>query len=84
MIKVADGHHDWFGRVKIIDCICDFVLLCPQIGQVIILNHSLENTIFFPLLLLLFLLSIRNKTFSEGKTIKYTWTLYPAILILHS
>jgi ataxia telangiectasia mutated family protein len=27
---------DWFGRVKLIDCICDFVLLCPQIGQVII------------------------------------------------
>ncbi|GMY24943.1 serine/threonine-protein kinase ATM isoform X1 [Fagus crenata] len=27
---------DWFGRVKLIDCICDFVLLCPQIGQAMI------------------------------------------------
>jgi ataxia telangiectasia mutated family protein len=26
---------DWFGRIKLIDCICDFVLLHPQIGQVI-------------------------------------------------
>lgn len=37
VIKVADDHLDWFGRVKFIDCICDFVLLSPQIGQVIIL-----------------------------------------------
>lgn len=29
---------DWFGRVRLIDCICDFVLLHPQIGQVIILS----------------------------------------------
>lgn len=25
---------DWCGRVRLIDCICDFVLLHPQIGQV--------------------------------------------------
>lgn len=28
---------DWFGRVRLIDCICNFVLLDPQIGQVFIL-----------------------------------------------
>ncbi|PRQ24322.1 putative non-specific serine/threonine protein kinase [Rosa chinensis] len=27
---------DWFGRVKLIDCICNFVLLSPQIGQTLI------------------------------------------------
>ncbi|KAF5476799.1 hypothetical protein F2P56_003496 [Juglans regia] len=27
---------DWFGRVRLIDCICDFVLLHPQIGQTMI------------------------------------------------
>ncbi|KAE8124229.1 hypothetical protein FH972_019134 [Carpinus fangiana] len=27
---------DWFGRVKLIDCICDFVLIHPQIGQTMI------------------------------------------------
>lgn len=27
---------DWFGRVKHIDCICEFVLLSPQIGQTLI------------------------------------------------
>ncbi|KAH7550461.1 hypothetical protein JRO89_XS13G0195400 [Xanthoceras sorbifolium] len=27
---------DWFGRVKLIDCICDFVLLNPQISQTMI------------------------------------------------
>lgn len=26
---------DWFGRAKLINCICDFVLLSPQIGEVI-------------------------------------------------
>lgn len=36
MNKVAEsGLLDWFGRVKLIDCICDFVLLDPQIGEVI-------------------------------------------------
>ncbi|KAL4634029.1 hypothetical protein ACB092_04G167700 [Castanea dentata] len=35
--KVADlDLLDWFGRVKLIDCTCDFVLLCPQIGQAMI------------------------------------------------
>ncbi|KAK7852517.1 serine/threonine-protein kinase atm [Quercus suber] len=34
--KVADlDLLDWFGRVKLIDCTCDFVLLCPQIGQAV-------------------------------------------------
>ncbi|XP_060670261.1 serine/threonine-protein kinase ATM [Ziziphus jujuba] len=36
VIKVSDHHLDWFGRVKLIDCICDFVLLSPQIGQTMI------------------------------------------------
>ncbi|XP_034214636.1 serine/threonine-protein kinase ATM isoform X5 [Prunus dulcis] len=27
---------DWFGRAKLINCICDFVLLSPQIGQTLI------------------------------------------------
>lgn len=36
IIKVAEfGLLDWMGRVKLIACICDFVLLNPQIGQVI-------------------------------------------------
>lgn len=26
---------DWFGRIKLIDCICDFIVLDPHIGQVI-------------------------------------------------
>ncbi|KAM4115238.1 hypothetical protein ACJW30_04G133500 [Castanea mollissima] len=35
--KVADlDLLDWFGRVKLIDCTCDFILLCPQIGQAMI------------------------------------------------
>ncbi|KAL5544201.1 hypothetical protein UlMin_007985 [Ulmus minor] len=35
--KVAEFDHlEWFGRVKLIDCICDFVLLSPQIGQTMI------------------------------------------------
>lgn len=35
--KVAEsGLLDWFGRVKLIDCICDFVLLDPQIGETMI------------------------------------------------
>ncbi|KAK9995769.1 hypothetical protein SO802_020455 [Lithocarpus litseifolius] len=35
--KVADlDLLDWFGRVKLIDCTCNFVLLCPQIGQTMI------------------------------------------------
>lgn len=34
--KIADFDHlDWTGRVKLINCICDFVLLSPPIGQVI-------------------------------------------------
>lgn len=32
---------DWFGRVKLIDCICEFVLLSPQIGQVIIFQSEM-------------------------------------------
>ncbi|KAM3751704.1 hypothetical protein ACB098_04G130100 [Castanea mollissima] len=37
MNKVADlDLLDWFGRVKLIDCTCDFILLCPQIGQAMI------------------------------------------------
>ncbi|EXB94190.1 hypothetical protein L484_007853 [Morus notabilis] len=28
-------HLEWSGHVKLVDCICDFVLLSPQIGQVI-------------------------------------------------
>ncbi|KAJ7956242.1 Serine/threonine-protein kinase ATM [Quillaja saponaria] len=35
--KVAEFDSlDWFGRVKLIDCMCDFVLLSPQIGQTMI------------------------------------------------
>lgn len=33
---------DWLGRIKLIDCICDLILINPQIGQVIILMQ--ENT----------------------------------------
>ncbi|XP_057988495.1 serine/threonine-protein kinase ATM isoform X2 [Hevea brasiliensis] len=37
VIKVAEfGLPDWMGRVKLIDCICTFVLLTPQIGQTMI------------------------------------------------
>ncbi|TYJ98550.1 serine/threonine-protein kinase ATM isoform X3 [Cucumis melo var. makuwa] len=25
---------DWSGRVKLIDCICNFILISPEIGQV--------------------------------------------------
>lgn len=31
---------DWFGRVKLMNCICDFVSLNPQIGQVITCMHE--------------------------------------------
>lgn len=31
---------DWVGRVKLIDCICNFILLSPEIGQVIIFGPS--------------------------------------------
>ncbi|KAJ4840216.1 hypothetical protein Tsubulata_002970 [Turnera subulata] len=35
--KVAEfGLLDWVGRVRLISCICDFVLLSPQIGQTMI------------------------------------------------
>ncbi|XP_043813489.1 serine/threonine-protein kinase ATM isoform X5 [Manihot esculenta] len=35
--RVAEfGLLDWMGRVKLIDCICDFVLLSPQIGQTMV------------------------------------------------
>lgn len=38
--RVAEfGLLDWMGRVKLIDCICDFVLLSPQIGQVITVRN---------------------------------------------
>ncbi|KAI3512910.1 hypothetical protein L1887_20232 [Cichorium endivia] len=37
IIKIAENDQfDWFGRVKLIDCICNFVLLNPQIGQAMI------------------------------------------------
>ena len=36
VIKIAEyDQFDWFGHVKLIDCICNFVLLNPQIGQVL-------------------------------------------------
>lgn len=31
---------NWFGRVKLIDCICNFILLSPEVGQVIIFYPS--------------------------------------------
>ncbi|EXB87890.1 Serine/threonine-protein kinase ATM [Morus notabilis] len=35
--KTAElDHLEWSGRVKLVDCICDFVLLSPQIGQTMI------------------------------------------------
>ncbi|XVF54114.1 hypothetical protein PTKIN_Ptkin05aG0154900 [Pterospermum kingtungense] len=35
--KVAEFDHlDWFARVKLIDCICNFILLSPDIGQTMI------------------------------------------------
>ncbi|CAN0900398.1 Serine/threonine-protein kinase ATM [Linum grandiflorum] len=35
--KVADfGLLDWLGRIKLVDCICDFVVLDPLIGQTMI------------------------------------------------
>ncbi|CAK7328911.1 unnamed protein product [Dovyalis caffra] len=38
--KVAEfGLLDWSGRVRLIDCFCNFVLLSPQIGQVITGRH---------------------------------------------
>ncbi len=40
VIKVAEfGLPDWMGRVKLIDCIGTFVLLTPQIGQVIAIRN---------------------------------------------
>lgn len=33
--KLLEADHDWFGRVKLIDCICNLISLHPQIGQVI-------------------------------------------------
>ena len=34
--KIAENDQfDWFDRVKIIDCICNFISLSPQIGQVL-------------------------------------------------
>lgn len=33
--KLSEVDLNWFGRVKLIDCICNLVLLHPQIGQVI-------------------------------------------------
>ncbi|KAM1451845.1 hypothetical protein ACFX2I_038908 [Malus domestica] len=34
--KVAECDLDWFCRAKLIDCICNFILLSPQIGQTLI------------------------------------------------
>ncbi|KAK7350621.1 hypothetical protein VNO77_09440 [Canavalia gladiata] len=34
--KLSEVDLDWFGRVKLIDCICNLVLLHPQIGQTMI------------------------------------------------
>ncbi|KAL2340902.1 hypothetical protein Fmac_008842 [Flemingia macrophylla] len=34
--KLSEIDLDWFGRVKLIDCICNLVLLHPQIGQTMI------------------------------------------------
>ncbi|KAK7317181.1 hypothetical protein RJT34_01188 [Clitoria ternatea] len=34
--KLSEVNFDWFGRVKLIDCICNLVLLHPQIGQTMI------------------------------------------------
>ncbi|KAK7281904.1 hypothetical protein RIF29_10269 [Crotalaria pallida] len=34
--KLSEVDLDWFGRVKLIDCICHLVLLNPQIGQTMI------------------------------------------------
>ncbi|OIV96965.1 hypothetical protein TanjilG_00547 [Lupinus angustifolius] len=34
--KLSEFDIDWFGRVKLIDCICHLVLLNPQIGQTMI------------------------------------------------
>ncbi|XP_010243049.1 PREDICTED: serine/threonine-protein kinase ATM isoform X1 [Nelumbo nucifera] len=35
--KVANFDHlDWFGRVKLIDCICNFIILHPDAGQAMI------------------------------------------------
>lgn len=35
-MKVAEVELlDWSGRVKLVDSICDFILLCPKVGQVI-------------------------------------------------
>ncbi|KAM7277000.1 hypothetical protein ACFE04_018866 [Oxalis oulophora] len=31
-------HLDWFGRVKLVDCICNFILLSPHVGQMMIEN----------------------------------------------
>lgn len=37
--KIAEfGLLDWSGRVKLIDCICYFVLVTPQVGQVITIS----------------------------------------------
>ncbi|XP_062116268.1 serine/threonine-protein kinase ATM isoform X5 [Humulus lupulus] len=35
--KISEFDHlEWSGRVKLIDCICDFVVLSPQIGQAMV------------------------------------------------
>ncbi|XP_023765032.1 serine/threonine-protein kinase ATM isoform X1 [Lactuca sativa] len=37
VIKIAENDQfDWLGRVKLIDCICNFILLSPQIGQAMV------------------------------------------------
>ncbi|XP_057442948.1 serine/threonine-protein kinase ATM [Lotus japonicus] len=36
MHKLSDVDFDWFGRVKLIDCICYLISLQPQIGQTMI------------------------------------------------
>lgn len=63
--KVSEfGLLGWFGRVRLINCICDFVLLNPQIGQVptshithLFLRHGeLAYAIFIITLMFLLLL----------------------------
>ncbi|XP_031372225.1 serine/threonine-protein kinase ATM isoform X2 [Punica granatum] len=37
VMKVAEVDLlDWSGRVKLVDSICDFILLCPKVGQMLI------------------------------------------------
>lgn len=47
--KVAENNlFEWHGRFKLVDCICNFVLLKPEVGQVTILSFFIVHFVIFP------------------------------------